>query len=210
MKHGQAQPQGSLIANRDQQREEQTHHQSGPVHQVGKNSHPQVGNRQNDDQAGEKQPFNRCLRNPKFQIRQHKQQPGGQLHDRIHRRNRMLARPALARQPQPPEHRHVVIRLDGVPAIGAPRRRRHNGQAFRYPRNADIQKAPNNDPKQEKEADDHHSTLTQDPCSLNYRAVRPCSMLHSLFGDNAIPGCSLSGHVVSLSSRATRGICFFS
>src|SRR5690242_17747974 len=105
----------------------------------------------------------------------------------------MLARPALAPQPQPPKNRHVVIRLDRAPAVRTPRRRRHNGQALRYPRNADIQKAPNNDPKHKKEADDHKSTLTQDPAPLNYRAVRPCSMLHSLFGNKADPVSAVVG-----------------
>ena len=60
--------------------------------------------------------------------------------------------------------------------MGAARAGRHNRRALRYPRNADIEEAADDEPEKENRGNDHHLTVTQDRQGLNGGGGPGCSM----------------------------------
>ena len=129
------------------------------VYGVGKNSDAEIGDSEDDDEAHEKEPFERFRRKAESVITSDKEEAGEQFNCGVHRRDGIAASAALAAEPEPGKDGNVVVGFDWRFALGAARAGRHDGQAFRDPRDADIQKAADDETEKKKEGYDHNSTL---------------------------------------------------
>src|SRR6201986_3083315 len=115
-----------------------------PIVEIGPMADATISDGEHDDKTCEYEPFYGRRADAVFEIAEDEEAAGGELDQRVHRRNREPARAALAAQPEPAEDGNVVVGLYGRFATWAARTRRHDGQTLWNPRNADVQKAAKN------------------------------------------------------------------
>ena len=73
--------------------------------------------------------------------------------------------PALPTEHRVAEHRKIVVPAQDIPAMRAVRRRLHNRTAVRQTMDADVEKATDDEPGQERDSDcpaDHHDSPRRD------------------------------------------------
>ncbi len=151
---------GDAIRRRHANGKSDTETDAEPVNQIGQYALAIIGNDENDQDATEKKPLKRDDGQTKTQVAGDKKQSGNELDGRIHGGNRCVAIAAFATQQDPTEHRNIVVCLDCGTALRATRPRQHNGDTCRNPRDADVQKAANQESEQEKCGNDHTFTVT--------------------------------------------------
>lgn len=127
--------------------EEEPEHEARPVDEIGQETHSKIGDREHNDQASEDEPFQGGDGESILEIADDEKASRGELDQRIHRRNRKSAGAALAAQPEPAEDGNVVVGLNRLLAAGAARTRGYDRQTLWNPRDADVQKAAENDAK---------------------------------------------------------------
>jgi hypothetical protein len=126
-----------------------------PIDEVWQDALAVVGNDQHYQDTTETKPLKRGDGEAKTQIAGHKKQGGDEFDGRIHRGNRSVTVAAFAAQDHPADYRNIIVCLDSSAAFRATRPRRHDGDTRRDPRDADVQKAANQQSQEEKYSDDH-------------------------------------------------------
>src|SRR5713101_5935852 len=131
-----------------------------PIDEVGQDTFAIVSDDQNHQDTTETKPLKCRDGEAKAQVAGDKKQGGHELDGWIHRGNRSVAIAAFAAQQDPAEYRNIIVCLDCSAALRATRPRRHDGDTCWNPRDADVQKAANQESHEEKCSDDHTFTLT--------------------------------------------------
>jgi len=152
---------GGAVARRHEVRKNQSGDKAREVYGVGQDTHAEIGDGQDDNDAGEDDPLEGLNGQTKAEIATYKEQPGYEFDQRIHWRDGQRAGATFAAKPQPTEDGDVVVRLDGCQAAWAARAGRNDGLALWNARDAHIEKAANYDSKKKKEEEDHGLTVPQ-------------------------------------------------
>src|ERR1700758_4655216 len=131
-----------------------------PVNKIGQDALAIIGDDEHEQDATEKKPLKGDNGQTKTPVAGYKKHPGNEFDGRIHGGNRCVAIAAFAAQQDPTEHRNIVVCLDCGTALWTTRSGQHNRDTCRNPRDADVQKAANQESEQEKRGNDHTFTLT--------------------------------------------------
>jgi len=132
------QPDVRETAWRDSCGKSQRDAESEPVHCIGQQAHPKIGDDKDDDETTEEKKLERGQSNAKRVVGKNKQHAGEKFDDRVHRRNRQMAMAAFATKQEPPKNRDIVVRFDGRFATRATRARRNNGNSLGNARDANV------------------------------------------------------------------------
>lgn len=130
-----------------------------PVHGVGKNADANVGDREHDNETYKEKPLNRFGREAKREVAGDEKQAGKKFDGRIYYGDWRIASAAFSAQDEPGNERDIVVGLDGRGAIGATRAGRYDGHAVWNPRDADVQKAADDQAKKKEGCDKHALTV---------------------------------------------------
>src|SRR5579871_2539600 len=101
--------------------EKESEDEARPIHKIGQESYAKIGDGQDDDDTGERDPLNGSVADDVFEIAHDKQAAGREFDQRVHGRDRKTAGAASTPQPEPAEDGDVVVGLDRGLAPGAAR-----------------------------------------------------------------------------------------
>ena len=130
-----------------------------PVYGVGENPRANIRNCEDDHKAKEEEPFESFKRETKNEVASDEKNGGEKLDGRIHGGNRCTAAAAFPAKQKPRKQRDVVVGFDCRLAVGTTRARGHNGHAIWNPRDADVQKAANDQPEEKEDCSEHTLTV---------------------------------------------------